>query len=492
MIRRLVTSGPARLSLFVAALVAIASCGGGDSTGNTTVASLRFVDQPENVDAGATFTVTVELLNPDGARATGSRASVLLRVSGGATLQGTTTVEAVGGMATFDDVSVTTAVANLQLQAEAATFSTSSNAFTVSAGPATGAQSTAAAASTPISPYEPTEITFTFKDAFNNLIRQAVVAVSASQAGSSFNPQSGTTGTDGTFKSMFQPSGEGNVTFSAVIGAANIAFATPVAVSDPCPPAPMTFPGVQQGAVPTGSCAVEGRPAAAYRFTTAAGGVSFAVGSAFPPLLEVQTEPPGSNVRIQPSADMQEIEWLLPAGTFRFRVASLSNPGTFSATSALVPANTGQVIRVLVAAGTYGGQVLDATDVPFGDGSFIDFYYLYSTRPCTVTMRSTAFDAYLFLVNPMTGEAITENDDGGGGTDALATLPACNAGGGLPLLVLANHWPGMTGAYTLNIAFPQQAAARSNSVTAQREGQRVITVPLKPQAGSLVRKPKTQ
>jgi hypothetical protein len=487
--RRLFTLLTGRRSLLAAVLVGAASCGGGDSTGNTTVASVRFVQQPTNVAAGEVFTVTVELLNPDGARATGSRASVLLRITGSATLQGTTTVEAVQGVATFDDVSVTTAVANLQLQAEAATFSTSSNAFTVAAGPATGAQSTAAAAATPISPYEPTEITFTFKDGFNNPIRQAAVAVSSSQAGSSFNPASGTTGSDGTFASAFQPNGEGNVTFSAVVAGTSISITSPVAVSDPCPPSPMVFPGIQQGAVPAGSCAVEGRPAAAYRFTTAAGGVSFAVGSAFPPLVEVQTDPPGSNVRIQPAADMQAVEWLLPAGTFRFRVATLSSPGTFSVTSAAVPANTGQVIRVLVAAGTFGGQVLDDTDVPFGDGSFIDFYYLYSTRPCTVTLRSAAFDAYLFLVNPNTGQALAEDDDAGGGTDALASLPACNAGSGLPLLVAANHWPGMTGGYTLTVAFPSQVAARAGAVTAQRE----ITVRAdKPAIGSLARKPKTR
>ena len=78
------------------------------STPNDT---LQFAATPENTNAGKTIPAfSVDILNPDGQIDTQSNAQVTLLLQGGSgTLSGTTTVTAVGGVATFGDLSINTA-----------------------------------------------------------------------------------------------------------------------------------------------------------------------------------------------------------------------------------------------------------------------------------------------------------------------------------------------------------------------------------------------
>jgi hypothetical protein len=101
------------------------------------------------------------------------------------------------------------------------------------------------------------------------------------------------------------------------------------------------------------------------------------------------------------------------------------------------------------------GQTVSGTitnrDCPLGDGTFFDIYgfSLTATRRVRLTMRSSAFDAFLFLVRGDT-DVLGLDDDGGGGTDAQldALLPP-----GTGYQVLANTLnPGESGPYSLQSA----------------------------------------
>jgi Bacterial Ig-like domain (group 2)/Bacterial pre-peptidase C-terminal domain len=101
------------------------------------------------------------------------------------------------------------------------------------------------------------------------------------------------------------------------------------------------------------------------------------------------------------------------------------------------------------AAYTIGATVngtLAQGDCAFDDGTRVDLYRftLATQRQVTITLRSTAFDAYLVLFDA-TGAAVDEDDDGAGGTDAriTATLPAGT------YTIGANSYEPATGAYTL-------------------------------------------
>lgn len=70
---------------------------------------------------------------------------------------------------------------------------------------------------------------------------------------------------------------------------------------------------------------------------------------------------------------------------------------------------------------------LTSSDCTFDDGSYADIYRIQNatSRTVTITMTSSAFNAYLVLFNS-SGGLVTENDDGAGGTNAriTTTLPA--------------------------------------------------------------------
>ncbi|HYO13667.1 MAG TPA: fibronectin type III domain-containing protein [Thermoanaerobaculia bacterium] len=64
-----------------------------------------------------------------------------------------------------------------------------------------------------------------------------------------------------------------------------------------------------------------------------------------------------------------------------------------------------------------GGLATD--DCRLDDGSYIDFWKFQGTagQDVTVTLRSTSFDTYLFLLDP-SPEVAVEDDDSGGGSDS--------------------------------------------------------------------------
>lgn len=84
------------------------------------------------------------------------------------------------------------------------------------------------------------------------------------------------------------------------------------------------------------------------------------------------------------------------------------------------------------------------------DGTYLDFWTFNGTagQTVTVTMRSTAFDSYLVLLDP-TPNVVAEDDDSGGGYDARIqfTLTSSGVWG-----IAANQVEPRSGAYTLSIS----------------------------------------
>ena len=104
------------------------------------------------------------------------------------------------------------------------------------------------------------------------------------------------------------------------------------------------------------------------------------------------------------------------------------------------------------------------------DGSLYDVFYIFSTQPCTVTMRSTAVNSYLFAIDAVTNAIRGEDDNAGGGpsaNDARLSLERCSSGDNA-MGIIANTYPGEVGAYTLTLEIPGTAEAAGTSSSLPR------------------------
>jgi hypothetical protein len=113
------------------------------------------------------------------------------------------------------------------------------------------------------------------------------------------------------------------------------------------------------------------------------------------------------------------------------------------------------------------GLTTDDCRLPL-DNSFYDAWTFEGVAGQTVqiTLQSTAFDTYLFLLDP-NGLELEENDDyPGGGTDSRITLELTDSG---TYTIYANSYdPGETGAYNLQLVCstgPPPASCSANSTT---------------------------
>ena len=162
-----------------------------------------------------------------------------------------------------------------------------------------------------------------------------------------------------------------------------------------------------------------------------------------------------------------DIDVAPPTGSYTL---TLTDGGTCPST----PITVGQTIT---------NGALASGDCKLPDETPFDLYTFSGTagQQVAVSMSSTAFDAYLFLVGP-DAEIIAENDDGGGGTNAR--IPAESGFITLPVTgtysILANAFnAGATGAYTLSLtgAAPPAATLQfSGASFAAAEGGHAVTV----------------
>ncbi|MCU1264622.1 MAG: hypothetical protein JWM21_940 [Acidobacteria bacterium] len=119
-------------------------------------------------------------------------------------------------------------------------------------------------------------------------------------------------------------------------------------------------------------------------------------------------------------------------------------PNLFGGCSPL-PISVGQTIN-----GT-----LATTDCFLQDGAYVDFYTFSGTagQLVAITLNSSAFDAYLYLVSP-NGSLLSSDDDGGAGTNAniptaggFISLPA----NGIYTIYATSFGPAQIGSYSLTL-----------------------------------------
>ena len=254
-----------------------------------------------------------------------------------------------------------------------------------------------------------------------------------------------------TFPSLSITSAGTNVQIQATAAGRSVTSAA-FAATDPCGPVTLTVPGNTSGTISDASCLIGSNRSAVYSFVApATGAATFSTNAAFSARAEVTTNPAGTNITfINSQGSTVTAEWLLPAGTYLFRVGARSGAGAYSVTSTSTTGTGGCNLRAFVVGGAFL-QNLAADDCTDAIGAFVDIFAIYSTSSCTITLSSGAIDTYLTVLDPIAGDVIIEDDDSGGGTNSQVTLASCGVSGN-PLALLASSFSvGEVGAYTITI-----------------------------------------
>jgi hypothetical protein len=422
--------------------------------------ALRFVTQPGAIVAGVPFSVSVEFIATGGQRVTSATNPVTLSLSGGGLVTGVLTVNATAGLATFTGIGLNTAGTALVLTATGGGFTVNSTPFTVTPGTPTLAQSTFTRPAQLVVG-TPAAVTFTFRDAFSNVIPAAMVVLSAS-LDAAFTQQTGTTSATGTFATSITFAAPGTGTVNAAVNGTPLAF--PVTVTAPVTPCivtgPITIGTPITGTVsPTSTCSLNNHRATAYTFTLPPGGdaqviVASATGQGgFTPEVAIGPETQGASLFVAADATgLARFEWLLqPGATFRVLVSSsTTTDGTFSLNLASAGAGApGCTSRILLAvSAVYTGQTLASTDCIDPSGPYyFDSFIIFDARPCVITLTST-FLNYILVADATSGLA----EDG---NKTVTTINAPSCSNAAPIRIFPSSWdPVISGPYTLSITFP--------------------------------------
>jgi hypothetical protein len=437
-----------------AVVVVVLALGCSDAT-SASFASLRFTEQPVGTVAGQPIGFTVEFVDAAGARATAVNDDVIVAVGSGEAATGARTVVARNGVAVIDDFVVTMAADNHVLSATAGDLSVVSLPFAVTAGVANGARSSVVPSSDEsLLANTPRTIVFTFADEYGNPLRRAEVSVASDLSGATLSPAAGKTTDQGTFLTTYRPPVVGSANFSAVVNGRSITFSAPLAILSACTPKQVTIPATMMGTlVREQGCLIAGAPFQFFQFTTAtSSGLSLTVDTEFGAEFEVRGDPAIPNVRLVAPDTIVDRQYLLPAGSYELRIGAFASQGRYTMTAATSPANRGDTVRILVAPGTYTGQALAPGDFVNSIDGFTDSYVIHSARPCTITVRSAAFDPFIVLTNTF-GISVGFDDNSGGGTDAQITRSSCTSIGGAIRIDLASTDNRGTGPYTLIITY---------------------------------------
>jgi len=146
-----------------------------------------------------------------------------------------------------------------------------------------------------------------------------------------------------------------------------------------------------------------------------------------------------------------QIKALLPSANYMLGASSFdsASTGTYQISSAQASEDITNCETVFVARGVSTNQNLETTDCLFGGFYDDDMYiFLQAGQTVTITMHSTAVDAYLELWN-FSGRVATNDDMTPGTTDAqiVYIVPASD----FYLIVPSTNVMGAIGAYTLTI-----------------------------------------
>lgn len=169
-------------------------------------------------------------------------------------------------------------------------------------------------------------------------------------------------------------------------------------------------------------------------------------------LYDVSGNPIGFNDDFGASTDSR-LKAILPAGNFVLGANSFDSSvvGPYTLTSAFDAGSVTNCEIVFVVRGITTNQNLESTDCPRTGGSFADQFVIYvlGGQPVTVSMSSSAVDAYL-VVYDTNGLVLVSNDNRDPSTkDAQLTFtPALT---GFYGIVASSVNAGATGAYTVVI-----------------------------------------
>jgi len=112
---------------------------------------------------------------------------------------------------------------------------------------------------------------------------------------------------------------------------------------------------------------------------------------------------------------------------------------------------------VLIAGGTYTGQSLTNSDL-FDGIWYTDLFFFADPRPCTITLNSTAFDAFLIIANAITGDPVSVDNNSGGGTDARVVRTSCLSIGQPIVINVTSVFEREVGPYTLTVTIDAEDA----------------------------------
>lgn len=144
------------------------------------------------------------------------------------------------------------------------------------------------------------------------------------------------------------------------------------------------------------------------------------------------------------------IKALLPSDNYQLGVSSYSPAATGSYTISSAPTSDAitSCDQVFVARGISTSQNLETTDCNFGGFYDDDMYiFLQAGQTVTITMQSTALDAYLELWN--FNGLVAANDDMTPGTTTDAQIVYTVPANAFYIIVPSSSLSGVTGAYTL-------------------------------------------
>ncbi|MGH7592967.1 MAG: hypothetical protein ACRELE_03825, partial [Gemmatimonadales bacterium] len=171
---------------------------------------------------------------------------------------------------------------------------------------------------------------------------------------------------------------------------------------------------------------------------------------------------------------------IAPAGNLYLRPAAynVGSTGPYTFTVTPISSDITGCEKVVIMAGAVASQQLTSTDCTEG-GHYSDRYLIALGVGWTahITMRSTAFDAFLGLYYDFNDSFLTSDDDSGGGTDAQIVYTNTTNDILNYFIVATSARAGAQGAYTLTLTITEPSSLHAGDASPSRAGASIVPVP---------------
>lgn len=157
------------------------------------------------------------------------------------------------------------------------------------------------------------------------------------------------------------------------------------------------------------------------------------------------------------------IEMVLQPGRYVVTTNTFQDVGTGSYSLTVSTGSQACVSTSTINSPSTISGTLAATACVLGDSSYVDRYLLTvpATNTYTVTMRSSALNAFLFMENAADGDLVGRNDDSGGGANGKDARFSTTLPQGSYVISANSAGPRETGTYTLTVSEDQCQATRT-------------------------------